>query len=157
MANAAAAPRAQTVRPQPVSILDYISRSWRNLTRSNQNLVAAAPDPKFPQSPAWPVYIAHSENFQQVKTRLRREMKPGDFAKIELRALPESLNQISQQGLLYLPRPYVVPGGRFNEMYGWDSYFIQVGLLRDHQNSLAKDMAEDFLYEIREYGKILNA
>src|SRR5690348_8460141 len=42
-------------------------------------------------------------------------------------------------------------------MYGWDSYFIQKGLLRDGEIQLAKDMADDFLYEIREYGKILNA
>ncbi len=42
-------------------------------------------------------------------------------------------------------------------MYGWDSYFIQLGLLRDGETDLAKDMADNFLYEIREYGKILNA
>ncbi len=59
--------------------------------------------------------------------------------------------------MLYLPRPYVVPGGRFNEMYGWDSYFIQLGLLRDDQLGPAQDMADNFLYEIGNYGKILNA
>ena len=32
-------------------------------------------------------------------------------------------------GLLYLANRYVVPGGRFNEMYGWDSYFIIRGLI----------------------------
>jgi alpha,alpha-trehalase len=60
-------------------------------------------------------------------------------------------------GLLYLPKPYVVPGDRFNEMYGWDSYFIQLGLLRDRRDALARDMADNFLHEIRNYGKILNA
>ena len=60
-------------------------------------------------------------------------------------------------GLLYLPRPYVVPGGRFNEMYGWDSYFIQVGLLADGELERARDMVENFLYEIEHYGTILNA
>jgi alpha,alpha-trehalase len=54
--------------------------------------------------------------------------------------------------VLYLPRAYVVPGGRFNEMYGWDRYFIQVGLLRDVEIDLARDMTDNFLYEIREYG-----
>ena len=38
--------------------------------------------------------------------------------------------KIQPHGLLYLPDKYVVPGGRFNEMYGWDSYFIIRGLLR---------------------------
>jgi alpha,alpha-trehalase len=59
--------------------------------------------------------------------------------------------------LLYLPQPYVVPGGRFNEMYGWDSYFIVRGLLRDGLVTQAKEVVDDFLYEIRNYGKILNA
>ncbi len=53
--------------------------------------------------------------------------------------------------------PFVVPGGRFNEMYGWDSYFESVGLLLDGKVDLAKGMADNFQYEIEHYGKILNA
>lgn len=53
--------------------------------------------------------------------------------------------------------PFVVPGGRFNEMYGWDSYFESVGLLVDGKIDLAKAMADNFQYEIEYYGKILNA
>jgi alpha,alpha-trehalase len=53
--------------------------------------------------------------------------------------------------------PFVVPGGRFNEMYGWDSYFESVGLLIDGKTDLAKAMADNFQYEIEHYGKILNA
>jgi alpha,alpha-trehalase len=46
-------------------------------------------------------------------------MTQESFAKIELRQLPDEHAAIREQGLLYLPFPYVVPGGRFNEMYGW--------------------------------------
>lgn len=53
--------------------------------------------------------------------------------------------------------PFVVPGGRFNEMYGWDSYFESVGLIIDGKVDLAKAMADNFQYEIEHYGKILNA
>ena len=62
--------------------------------------------------------------------------------------------------------PFIVPGGRFNEMYGWDSYFSVLGLLesieetnkcRLHDLFLAKSMADNFVYEIEHYGKILNA
>lgn len=60
-------------------------------------------------------------------------------------------------GLLYLPNPYVVPGGRFNEMYGWDSYFIIVGLVRDGRVDLAQGMVENFFFEIEHYGTFLNA
>ena len=76
---------------------------------------------------------------------------------IEIRTLPRDVLSIREHGLLYLPRPYVVPGGRFNEMYGWDSYFIQVGLLRDGELELARDMVDNFVYEILHYGTILNA
>ena len=51
----------------------------------------------------------------------------------------------------------VVPGGRFNEMYGWDSYFIVLGLLREGKLGLAQGMVENFFYEIEHYGGILNA
>ncbi len=53
--------------------------------------------------------------------------------------------------------PFVVPGARFNEMYGWDSYFENIGLLIDGKLNLAKSMVENFDYQITHYGKILNA
>ncbi|MFT5890615.1 MAG: alpha,alpha-trehalase, partial [Dokdonia sp.] len=53
--------------------------------------------------------------------------------------------------------PFVVPGGRFNEMYGWDSYFEGVGLILDGRIDLAKAMVDNFCYQITHYGKILNA
>jgi alpha,alpha-trehalase len=67
------------------------------------------------------------------------------------------LTDIPKPGLLYLPNKYVVPGGRFNEMYGWDSYFIILGLLREGKLGLAQGMVENFFYEIEHYGGILNA
>jgi alpha,alpha-trehalase len=65
--------------------------------------------------------------------------------------------EIPDEGLLYLPNPYVVPGGRFNEMYGWDSYFIILGLVEDKRTDRARDMVENFFFEIENYGAILNA
>lgn len=149
--------RASTA--QLVSIQEYIHETWHTLTRSNAQLATAAVDPKFKPGPdgRWPVYISHQEDLAAVRRRLRQDMPAQAFAKIDLRKLPETGQAYDQPGLLYLPLPYVVPGGRFNEMYGWDSYFIQVGLLRDHEDTLAKNMADNFLYEIRNYGKILNA
>ena len=156
---AAASFAAQAAPPQKSpSILDYINQTWSVLTRSNHELASAAPDPKFPSAHGpWPVYISRMEDLQRVEKQLSQEMKPEDFRKIQIRVLPEDPTRLTEGDLLYLPRPYVVPGGRFNEMYGWDSYFIQAGLLRDGKLDLAKDMADNFLYEIREYGKILNA
>ena len=53
--------------------------------------------------------------------------------------------------------PFVVPGGRFNEMYGWDSYFENIGLIIDGKLDLAQSMVDNFSYQITHYGKILNA
>ncbi|KAK5628572.1 hypothetical protein RRF57_004287 [Xylaria bambusicola] len=53
--------------------------------------------------------------------------------------------------------PFVVPGGRFNELYGWDSYMESLGLLVNDKVHLAKAMVQNFCFCIRHYGKILNA
>ncbi len=52
--------------------------------------------------------------------------------------------------------PYLVPGGRFNELYYWDSYFIVLGLLQDGRKDLARGMADNLVYEMDHYGKIPN-
>jgi alpha,alpha-trehalase len=140
-------------------IQKYIKQSWHTLTRSNAQLAHAAVDPKFHPATEnhWPVYVPSGENLKRIEQSLRAQMKPEDFAQIELMQLPRDPREIREQGLLYLPFPYVVPGGRFNEMYGWDSYFIQVGLVRDGETALARNTVDNFLYEIENYGRILNA
>jgi alpha,alpha-trehalase len=137
----------------------YIKSSWATLTRSNRDLAKAAEDPKFRREPGqpWPVYVSASEDRARVEAELKPLLGAAAMARIELRALPADFREVKDHGLLYLPRPYVVPGGRFNEMYGWDSYFIQVGLLRDGELERARDMVENFVYEVDHYGTILNA
>jgi alpha,alpha-trehalase len=140
------------------ALAKYIKNSWSTLTRSNATLHLAAPDPKMHRPAGEPstVYVARSENFDRIREELRATLTAAQLRTIDLRPLPERV-QPDQHGLLYLPKPYVVPGGRFNEMYGWDSYFIQVGLLQDGELQLARDMVENFVYEIDRYGTILNA
>jgi alpha,alpha-trehalase len=46
-----------------------------------------------------------------------------------------------------LPYPYVVPGGRFREVYYWDSYFTMLGLEEDGQHQLAVDLLKNFAFE----------
>ncbi len=58
--------------------------------------------------------------------------------------------------LLPLDRPYVVPGGRFREIYYWDSYFVMLGLLRDGRIDLARDTLDNFASLIDRYGHIPN-
>ncbi len=57
---------------------------------------------------------------------------------------------------LQLPKRYVVPGGRFNEIYYWDSYFTMVGLKASGETQLIRDMCDNFAHLIERYGHIPN-
>jgi alpha,alpha-trehalase len=58
--------------------------------------------------------------------------------------------------LLPLPKPYVVPGGRFREMYYWDSYFTMLGLAQSGRQDLLGGMVDDFAALIDRYGHVPN-
>ncbi len=58
--------------------------------------------------------------------------------------------------LLPLPEPYVVPGGRFRELYYWDSYFTMLGLAESGRNDLVLHMVRDFAFLIDKYGHVPN-
>jgi alpha,alpha-trehalase len=137
-------------------ILRYISASWDTLTRTmsrceslEDTKTEGEPVLYLPAEMAIPSSIAEL----QAQCRIRVEHLAAKIAgpgKIDLSKIPT-------EGLLYLENPYVVPGGQFNEMYGWDSYFIIRGLLRDHRLELAKGMVDNFFFEISRYGGVLNA
>jgi alpha,alpha-trehalase len=57
---------------------------------------------------------------------------------------------------LPLPKPYVVPGGRFRELYYWDSYFTMLGLAQSGRQDLVRSMIGDFAGLIDSYGHIPN-
>jgi alpha,alpha-trehalase len=69
-------------------------------------------------------------------------------------AAAESAHVITS--LLPLPEAYVVPGGRFREVYYWDSYFTMQGLVASGRTDLIKSMLDNFAYLIRTYGHIPN-
>jgi alpha,alpha-trehalase len=56
--------------------------------------------------------------------------------------------------LLPLPKPYVVPGGRFREVYYWDSYFTMLGLAESNRWDTVRDMVDNFAYEVDTRGHI---
>ena len=58
--------------------------------------------------------------------------------------------------LIPLPNPYVVPGGRFGEIYYWDSYFTMLGLQASGQGSKIRNMVNNFAYLIKTFGFIPN-
>src|SRR5947209_8989872 len=142
--------------PRMQGMVQYIHEAWDTLSRSQTDCKSLV-DPKLTTKPV--LYVpADGEipaNVQGLEARCG----------ISVQRLPKVIahihdidpHDLQQQGLLYLPNKYVVPGGRFNEMYGWDSYFIIRGLVRDGRLDLARGMIENFFYEIEHYGGVLNA
>ena len=141
---------------QAKELKDYIHSAWGTLRRS-QTDCASLVDTKLTTKPVLyvPSDIPTPQPIQALESkcgnrivRLPRPIQTMGDVKV---------SEVQPPGLLYLPNPYVVPGGRFNEMYGWDSYFIIRGLVQDNMLELAGDMIDNFFFEIEHYGAILNA
>ena len=62
----------------------------------------------------------------------------------------------ARSSLIPLPKPYVVPGGRFREVYYWDSYFTMLGLVESRRTDLVKHMLDNFAYLVTTVGHIPN-
>ena len=146
-------------QPPTRRISDAIkNRCWDGLTRRIYR-PEMLDDPKMPSQPR--LYIPENDLLAQDYY----QDFPAEIQKLPQVITPEYVRSLNDKpGLLSLaldknegPLPYVVPGGRFNEMYGWDSYFIALGLLHDQKIELAKAMLNHQVYQIRFYGKVLNA
>ncbi|HEY9225934.1 MAG TPA: trehalase family glycosidase, partial [Gemmatimonadaceae bacterium] len=61
-----------------------------------------------------------------------------------------------RSSLIPLPNAYVVPGGRFREVYYWDSYFTMLGLVESGRTDLVRDMLDNFAHLISTIGHIPN-
>ena len=143
---------AKSLKP----ILNYISSAWDTLTRSMSDCKSIV-DPKIS---AQSVLYLPKEMPEPASVQMLSKNCNVRVANLpmEIHRLGEiSSSNIDPPGLLYLPNQYVVPGGRFNEMYGWDSYFIVRGLLRSGRVELARGMVDNFFFEIEHYGAMLNA
>src|SRR6476620_10080632 len=65
-------------------------------------------------------------------------------------------SSINGSSLLALPNPYIVPGGRFGEIYYWDSYFTMLGLKESGRVDMIENMVKNFAHLITTYGHIPN-
>jgi alpha,alpha-trehalase len=166
----------------PVARLSRLIKNsfWKALTRriDGHNIEVAGKDPKdWTDDPRPRIYVPPGapeqfEYYSQIakdhpELRLDVQLLPADIT-------PDYVMQLNDKpGLLALAMqnklnettnkeemvgvPFVVPGGRFNELYGWDSYMESLGLLVSDRVDLAKGMVVNFCFEIKHYGKILNA
>ena len=167
----------------PVSRLERIIRDdfWPNLTRriDGSNIAAVGKDPKdWTGHPRPRIYIPLGAPEQHAYySRIARDHPEMDLDVVWLPKDVDNEEYVRDlndaPGLLALEMervgttakgepdfkglPFIVPGGRFNELYGWDSYMASLGLLIHDRVDLAKNMVLHFCFEIKHYGKILNA
>lgn len=154
---------------------------WDGLTRriDGSNIAKVGRDPKdWTDDPRPRIYIPHGVQEQfDYYTRIANEhpemrldvqwlaedcdnpeyvrdlnAKPGLLAIAMEKHIDPVTNKEDLRGL-----PFVVPGGRFNELYGWDSYMESLGLLINNRVDLVKSMVIHFCFCIKHYNKILNA
>jgi alpha,alpha-trehalase len=166
----------QRIFESPVARISRSIREiyWDGLTKriDRKNLDQMLQDEKITVAGYRYVYVPHSDKV--AFAYLARASKESPALKLRVKRLPAKITPEyvrsldGKHGLLvlamkrtskgeYAPVPFVVPGGRFNEMYGWDSYFIVLGLLADGRVELARAMVDNLVYQINHYGKILNA
>jgi len=149
--------QATSGEPQGLKpILEYISTAWDTLTRSMTDCKSVV-DAKMKVAPV--LYLPAGMAEPAAVQKLSRDCKVRvEHLPVEIHKLGEiDASKIQPHGLLYLENKYVVPGGRFNEMYGWDSYFIVRGLVRAGRVELARGMVDNFFFEVEHYGAMLNA
>jgi alpha,alpha-trehalase len=166
----------------PVNRLSRLIKDsfWDGLTRriDGSAIEIAGRDPKdWTDDPRPRIYVprgAPEQHAYYTKVALDRPELRLDVCWLPVDITPKSVRDMNAKpGLLALameevidPKtgaktlrglPFVVPGGRFNELYGWDSYMESLGLAADGKVHLAKSMVIHFCFCIEHYGKILNA
>lgn len=137
-------------------ILNYISSAWDTLTRSTTDCQSVV-DPKIKVAPVVYLPADFPEPAAVQKLASDCDVRIAHLPLVIHRLGEIDPAKIQRPGLLYLEHKYVVPGGRFNEMYGWDTYFIIRGLLLAGRVDLAQGMVDNFFFEIENYGAMLNA
>jgi alpha,alpha-trehalase len=162
------------IEEPPVKRISRMIRQyyWNGLTRTmdREGVAALISDSKNDtlQSDRLIVYVPHGDHRAYDYYMALTSTLPIEVVRLPEQITPEFVSTINDKpGILSLDleesptglkgKPFVVPGGRFNEMYGWDSYFESIGLLLDQRVDLAQAMADHFRYQIIHYGKILNA
>jgi alpha,alpha-trehalase len=167
------------VAENPVDRIDRKIRNqyWTNLTRQlDESMIEiAAPDPKdWNENPRPRIYVPFGEerqhNYYSQIARDRPHLNLDVQYLPQGEITPEFVHNVRDRpGLLALEMDYtggpsamrglefIVPGGRFNECYYWDSYFTSLGLLQIGRTELVRQIVQNFVFEIRHYGKIPNA
>jgi alpha,alpha-trehalase len=126
----------------PADVVALYEQQKNNPNFSLKNFVAQYFTPPVDQSVTPPPNQSLREHIDWLWPELTRNSQPG--------TVPQ------YSSLIPLPKPYVVPGGRFREGYYWDTYFTMLGLQEAGREDLVDDMLDNFAYLIDTIGHIPN-
>jgi alpha,alpha-trehalase len=165
----------------PVHRLDRMIKElfWDNLTRTmdESGIKLAALDPKAADSSpriyiprGAPEQFAYYEKIAHTRPDLGLDVQwlpEGEITAEFIKSLNDkpgilalAMESVSREDMpgekILKGLPFVVPGGRFNELYNWDACFCTLGMLDSHPH-IVKSMIRHFIFEIKHYGKVLNA
>ncbi|WP_194847144.1 trehalase family glycosidase [Candidatus Neptunochlamydia vexilliferae] len=138
--------------PQASTMEDYIKKMWPILLKEMR-----APSPYIPkQIQELGICQSRRPRFSSLEAVPYRGdrgdaegVKDGDAGV----GKNQFLNLFGYSSLISLPKPHIVPGGRFRECFYWDSYFTALGL---EDMTLVKNMVENFAFLIEQFGFIPN-
>lgn len=167
---------SDTILENPVDRTSRMIRErfWAGLSRTidRKGLPVTLPDPKMPSADGYRyLYVPQSDRAAYRYYKALEASEPS--LKMKVLPVPQPITQAfldgldGKHGILALHSkmgkdgelvgsPFVVPGGRFNVMYGWDSYFITLGLLQDGKIDESRAMVDNHVYQVVQYGRVLN-
>ena len=130
----------------PISDVSGIMRAFANLDRDDPEQIEAFVNEYF-SLPSDHDDVAEISEISPVRVRIAQLWDI--LAREADRVDPNS-------SLIELPRPYIVPGGRFREIYYWDTYFTMLGLAVSGHDDLIQNMVDNFAFLIDRVGFIPN-
>lgn len=146
----------QQIYPDGKTFVDLVPR--KRIKSIQEEYLVLKQDPNFDLRD----FIAR--HFYDLTTTVHKKdpfiIKPKESADQHIHRLWEYLerrNRLDRGSLIALPHTYIVPGGRFNEQFYWDSYFIMLGLAAEGEWAKIEGMIKNFAYMIRKYGYIPTA
>ena len=122
---------------------ETIRKKYVSLTNRSDSALAQFVKDNFIIPPAAPAFTADSGSIEEHIHSLWEALKREPDKKVSGTLIP-------------LPNAYIVPGGRFREVYYWDSYFTMLGLRKDGQHVLMKNIVDNFSWLIDTLGFIPN-
>jgi len=155
-------PMARILERRTAALRRLIDEGWEGLVRradrfdqlneALRDMRVKSPDGR------WRLYVPAKD--PSAVRRLRAQAARHGWEVVPLREPRDQADWqrlMREPGMAYVPQPYIVPGGRFMQMFGWDSYFNGRGALSSGRPELVRDMVENHVYALEHYGKIPNS